>query len=115
MDNTITAELSALEREMRAYKSAQARLVKDMPTFTATVQLPEASARRKVFIWANGVTASSFLATLMFTGTTSPTNYVIPCSRNGRVGWFVNYGIGQNWPINITANQEATYAVEQLN
>ena len=115
MDETLTGEIKRIQDELRAYKSAQARLVKDMPTFTATVDLPSASARKKVFVWARGVTPASFLASWSFTGTTSPTNYIIPAYRDGNVGWFINYARGQNWPLTIVSNQEATYDIEQLN
>ena len=53
---TMAGEIKRIQDELRAYKSAQARLVKDMPTFSTTVQLPDASARKKVFVWARGVT-----------------------------------------------------------
>lgn len=112
---TMTGEIKRIQNELRAYKSAQARLVKDMPTFSATVQLPSANARKKVFVWARGITPASFLASWSFTGTTSPTSYIIPAYRNGKVGWFINYARGQNWPLTIVSNQEATYDIEQLN
>lgn len=112
---TMTGEIKRIQDELRAYKSAQARLVKDMPTFSATVQLPANNDRKKVFVWARGVTPASFLASWSFTGTTSPTTYIIPAYRDGNVGWFINYGRGQNWPLTIVSNQEVTYDIEQLN
>ena len=111
---TMTGEIKRLQDELRAYKSAQARLVKDMPTFSATVNLPANNARKKVFVWARGVTPASFLASVSFTGTTSPNSYIIPAYRDGNVGWFINYARGQNWPLTIVSNQEATYDIEQL-
>lgn len=112
---TMAGEIKRIQDELRAYKSAQARLVKDMPTFSATVNLPDNNARKMVFVWARGVTPASFLASWSFTGTTSPQSYIIPAYRDGRVGWFVNYSAGQNWPLTIISNQEATYDIQQLN
>lgn len=115
MDETLTGEIKRIQDELRAYKSAQARLVKDMPTFSATVNLPANNTRKKVFVWARGVTPASFLASWSFTGTTSPNSYIIPAYRDGSVGWFINYGAGQNWPLTIISNQKATYDIQQLN
>lgn len=114
-NETMAGEIKRLQDELRAYKSAQARLVKDMPTFSATVNLPANSARKMVFVWARGVTPASFLASWSFTGTTSPLSYIIPAYRDGNVGWLVIYAAGQNWPLTIISNQKATYDIEQLN
>ena len=112
---TMAGEIKRLQDELRAYKSAQARLVKDMPTFSATVNPPANNARKKIFIWARGVTPASFIASWSFTGSTSPNSYIIPAYRDGRVGWFMDYASGQNWPLTIISNQEATYDIQQLN
>ena len=79
MDETITGEIKRIQDELRAYKSAQARLVKDMPTFSATVSLPSASARKKVFVWARGSNASQLFSQLEFHWHDQPDKLHYPC------------------------------------
>lgn len=110
-----------LDNQLRAYKSAQARLASTVQTFeaAATFNVP---VRGVIHIWANGANPNSFIANIFIsspnaTGHRQTIADVLPTfTDSGRIGWQVSTHIegSGTFPINVKvqSNQEVSLVYE---
>lgn len=110
-----------LDNQLRAYKSAQARLASTVQTFetTATYNAPVFDV---IHIWAEGANPNSFIANIFIsspnaTGNNQTIVDVLPTfTDNRRIGWQVSTHIAGSgtFPINVTvqSNQEVNLVYE---
>lgn len=120
-NNDMSDSVRELDNQLRAYKSAQARLASTIQTFetTATFNVPTHGA---IHIWANGANPNSFVANIFIsspnaTGHRQTIADVLPTfTDSGRIGWQVSThkeGSG-TFPINVKvqSNQEVSLVYE---
>lgn len=120
-NNDISNSLRQLGNQLRAYKSAQARLASTVQAFetTAMFNVPVHDA---IHIWADGANPNSFIANIFIsspnaTGNSQTIADVLPTfTDDGRIGWRVSTHItgSGTFPINVKvqSNQEVSLVYE---
>ena len=117
----MSASVRELDNQLRAYKSAQARLASTVQTFetTATFNVPVFDV---IHIWAEGANPNSFIANIFISSPNATSNNqtiadVLPTfTDNGQIGWQVSTHIAGSgtFPINVKvqSNQEVNLVYE---
>lgn len=120
-NNDISNSLRQLGNQLRAYKSAQARLASTVQTFetTATFNVPVSDV---IHIWAEGANPNSFIANIFISSPNATGNnqtiadVLSTFTDDGRIGWQVSTHIAGSgtFPINVKvqSNQEVSLDYE---
>lgn len=121
MANDMSDSVRELDNQLRAYKSAQARLSSTVQTYEATLSATE-PAHGTVRIWANGANINSFVAVLFAQSPQVPDSappfydYMPIFDGNGRAGWQLCMRYADTGTISVNyrviSNQEVTLVHE---
>lgn len=120
-DRDMSQSVKELDNQLRAYKSAQARLASTVQTFEYSLTAND-PGHGIVKIWADGANPNSFIGTLFASGaqvadTAAPFYDMMPIfTDDGRIGWQVCIRYADTGTITVTykviCNQEVSLVHE---